>query len=166
MTAQVRAMALTLLDDSVGIPVIHQKGLIYCVTCPPSSALMRSEEPVEGDAAMPPSVKGKQVTKEKKDKITSQFVLMFTLTLILSRHHLMEHFDKRFKNSAKNQPLLAPLYHQINAKMLWQSIRLQGKQSFYFSEIELIYRNVWSEERKWMVGYFLAGSRYISNMAI
>ncbi|EDR03816.1 uncharacterized protein LACBIDRAFT_331268 [Laccaria bicolor S238N-H82] len=40
-----------LVDDSMKIPVVRQKGLTYCVTRPPSSALMRSEEPVEGDAA-------------------------------------------------------------------------------------------------------------------
>ncbi|EDR13450.1 uncharacterized protein LACBIDRAFT_322395 [Laccaria bicolor S238N-H82] len=40
-----------LVDDSMKIPVICQKGLTYRVTCPPSSASMRSKEPVEGDAA-------------------------------------------------------------------------------------------------------------------
>ncbi|EDR00973.1 uncharacterized protein LACBIDRAFT_333635 [Laccaria bicolor S238N-H82] len=49
-TAPVGAMAPALVDDSAGIPVIHQKGLTYRVTRPPSSASMRSEEPVENMA--------------------------------------------------------------------------------------------------------------------
>ncbi|EDR05886.1 uncharacterized protein LACBIDRAFT_329357 [Laccaria bicolor S238N-H82] len=46
----VGAMAPALVEHSAGIPVICQKGLTYRVTRPPSSASMRSEEPVENVA--------------------------------------------------------------------------------------------------------------------
>lgn len=137
--AQVGATPI-LVDDSAKIPVICLKGLTYRVTRPPSSTLMRSEEPADRDAAdvaidvdadrglsdgmtgippesmvnresdslgvgaweekgedndnfvteqnqsdekeVVPPVKGKQVTKGRKDKVTSQFVSTSTLTHI------------------------------------------------------------------------------------